>query len=428
MDLHPGTSRRSFLKAAVAVGGASALAACLDRFEDDEPIPTGTDDTSSLPAGQHEWNQSLDRDEHDNVILPTHHVFLYLDLANGGEPTASDRESVETALQTIEQAYEWSHRGAVFELAYSPSYFDRFSESLDETIDLPMPTAIGSLENPTLDTQDALLHIASDRPDALLAIEEAMFGDESEMNGVEITERLNSVFSVDNRRSGFIGPGLPAERQDISGIPDDRPVPEESPLFMGFKAGFTGNQATEESVTIAAGPFAGGTTKHVSTVRQELDKWYTENSFDDMVALMFSPELASRGTVEGVGNNLGDHSGVTEEIYENVREHAEQYRRVGHAEKAARANRDDDGNPLLLRRHVESTDGSVASLHFPTYQLQISDFIAVREAMNGSDLTDTPSIQNRVNNGILRYLFTQHRGNFLLPPRSLRSLPTPTGE
>jgi hypothetical protein len=33
-----------------------------------------------------------------------------------------------------------------------------------------------------------------------------------------------------------------------------------------------------------------------------------------------------------------------------------------------------------------------------------------------------------VNNGILEYVFVRRRGNFLVPPRSLRSLPTPTGE
>ncbi|MFB6121113.1 MAG: Tat pathway signal protein, partial [Halobacteriaceae archaeon] len=27
------------------------------------------------------------------------------------------------------------------------------------------------------------------------------------------------------------------------------------------------------------------------------------------------------------------------------------------------------------------------------------------------------------NNGILQYIRTQHRGNYLVPPRSLRSLP-----
>jgi hypothetical protein len=114
-------------------------------------------------------------------------------------------------------------------------------------------------------------------------------------------------------------------------------------------------------------------------------------------------------------------------MLENVREHAEEYGVVGHAEKAARGNRDSEGHVRLLRRHFESTDDDVASLHFPTLQRGISAFEEVREAMNGADLTDVPTIRQRVNNGILEYIFVRSRGNFLVPPRDLRSFPTPEG-
>jgi hypothetical protein len=104
---------------------------------------------------------------------------------------------------------------------------------------------------------------------------------------------------------------------------------------------------------------------------------------------------------------------------------------VGHAQKAARANRDGDGEVRLLRRHFESTDdiGSdqrVASLHFPSLQRDVSAFEEVRRAMNGTDLTAaTPAIRQRVNNGILEYIFVRRRGYFLVPPRRHRALPTP---
>jgi hypothetical protein len=222
---------------------------------------------------------------------------------------------------------------------------------------------------------------------------------------------------------------MPAERQgEVKGIPSGGPVPEESPLFMGFKAGFRRNQATESAVTIDEGPFAGGTTKHLSTIRQRLDDWYDEQDFEEQVMEMFSPLHAERGLVDGVGENLGDFSGVEGEVVDTIREQARDYGRVGHAQKAARANRDAEGRPLLLRRHVESTDDGEASLHFPSLQTRIESFEAVREAMNGSDLTDIPTIRQRVNNGILEYIFVKRRGNYLVPPRSLRALPTPTGE
>jgi len=428
------TSRRRFCKVALAVGGAGALSACLDRFSD-EPIPQGGE--SELPDQQFAWNETLSRDEHGNVVLPEHHLFLYLEYDGETEgtdiPTEADRDTLTNALETIERAFEWSARGVVFDLSYAPRYFDRFEASLPESVDLPDPRPLSSIDTPTLDEQDALLHLASDRVDALLEIEDVLFEADSTgeqtLNGVEVTGLLGDVFSIDDRRTGFIGAGLPADRQgDVSGIPDDGPVPDESPLFMGFKAGFIGNQATEEYVTIETGPFTGGSTKQVSTIRQSLDKWYAENDHDRMVSRMFSPLLADRDAVEGVGENLGDNSGVTEDIFDQIQETAESFGMVGHTEKAARGNRDEDGNVRLLRRHVESTDNNRASLHFATLQRGISDFVAVREAMNGRDLTSGTAVQDRVNNGILRYLFTENRGNFLVPPRSLRAFPTPTGE
>jgi hypothetical protein len=428
-------SRRDVLKAALATGGAAALSACLEAVGD-EPIPKGVDDPETLPDRQFAWNDSLDRDEAGNVVLPEHHLFLYLTYdgegGSDGTPTDADRERLTTALRTIERAYERSNRGVVFDLGYSPAYFDRFEASLPASVDLPPPQGLTPVDTPTLDEQDALLQLASDRSDALLAIEEALFADGDDgpetLNGVAVRGRLGDVFRIDDRRTGFIGPGLPAANQGVGGIPEDGPVPEAAPLFMGFKAGFAANQASEASVAIKDGPFAGGTTKHVARIRQQLDKWYTENSHKEMVKKLFSPQLAESGAVEGVGKNLGDDSGITKEIYEAIDETADEFGVVGHAEKAARGNRDSEGNVRTLRRHVESTDNDNASLHFPSYQQQISAFEAVQEAMNGTDIVgDNPEIDPRVKNGIFRYIFVENRGNFLIPPRSLRAFPTPTG-
>ena len=426
-------SRRRFMKAALAIGGSAALSACLDRVGE-EPIPQGGDE-SALPERTFAWNDVLPRDDGGNVVLPKQHLFLYLQYdgnSDGSRPTEADRDALAAALRTIERAFEWSNRGVVFDLGYSPRYFERFDTPLPDSVDLPPPTRLTPVDTPTLDEQDALLHLASDRSDALLAIEETLFGTDTDtpetLNGVDVAARLDEVFAIDDRRTGFIGPGLPAANQGVGGIPEDGPVPEESPLFMGFKAGFASNQATEEYVALDEGPFVGGTTKHVARIRQQLDKWYDENSHDDMVAKLFSPRLAESGAVEGVGENLGDESGITEGIYEAIDETADEFGLTGHAEKAARANRDADGAVRTLRRHVESTDDDNASLHFPSYQRTISEFEAVQEAMNGTDIVeDNSAIQPRVKNGIFRYIFVENRGNFLVPPRSLRLFPTPQG-
>lgn len=418
-------TRRELLKAAVAAGGASALSACLGLAE--EPVPKGTDDPASLPTRQHAWNDYVRHDDAGNVDGPRHQLLLYLTLDRDGAPTNDDREVLESALTTLDRAYERSHEGLIYSIGYSPAYFDRFDEPLPDSVDLPEPRSLAPFEDPELDQQDALLHLATDRPDALLEAERALTGDRDAANTVTMETPLTDVLTVDSRRTGFVGAGMPAERQDVAGIPDSKPVPEQSPLFMGFKAGFAENQATEDYVTISDGPFAGGTTKHVANLRQRLDDWYVEQDFDDRVAEMFSPAHAAENAVEGVGENLGDSSGLTPEIVGRIQEHADEFGRVGHAQKAARANRDDDGNVRILRRHFESTDEDVASLHFPSLQTGISVFEDVRKAMNGTDLTANPAIRQRVNNGILEYIFVRSRGNFLVPPRRLRSFPTPSG-
>ncbi|MFB6210438.1 MAG: Tat pathway signal protein [Halobacteriales archaeon] len=419
--------RRAFLKRAVALGGASALSACLGRFGS-EPVPAG--DPGAKPARQHAWRSYIRHDEHGNSELPKHQVLLYVNFDGAGPPTTDARQKLENALLGLDRAYEWSHEGLLHSIAYSPSYFDRFEQSLPESVSLPEPTPLSPFETPTFDTQDAVVHLASDRADVVLEAEQAVIGEREQANEESMPAYLTDVGTVVSRRTGFVGAGLPAQHQDAAGIPDSKPVPEASPLFMGFKAGFKGNQATEDRVTINTGPFAGGTTKVIANLRQRLEDWYEEQSFDERVMEMFSPIHAEKDLVKGIGANLGADSGI-DAVLDTIAQQAEEYGRIGHAQKAARANRDDDGNVKLLRRHFESTDdiGSeqkVASLHFPSLQRRIEEFEAVRRAMNGTDMTDiTPAIRQRVNNGILEYIFVRRRGYFLVPPRRHRSLPSP---
>jgi hypothetical protein len=424
-----GTTRRDVLKAAVAAGGAAGLSACLD-IAGESDAPRGPDDPSTLPERQYAWGEHVRHDDAGNEQLPRHQVLLYLTLERDGTPTAADREQVAAAFDSLSRAYAWDHEGLLWSAAYSPAYFDRYDEPLHDSVECPPPHALSPFEQPAFDEQDVLVHLASDNPDVVLRAERALLGEEDGANGVTFEASLDGVAaladeSVD-RRTGFVGAGMPAERQaDLEGIPEDGPVPEASPLFMGFAAGFAENQATEDYVAIEEGPFAEGTTKHLSNIRQRLDDWYGEQSFEERVMEMFSPKHAAEGWVEGVGTNLGDDSRVDETLGD-VDAQAREHGRVGHAQKAARANRDEDGNVRLLRRHFESADDGVASLHFPSLQQRMSEFDAVRAAMNGTDLTGvTPAVRQRVNNGILEYIFVVRRGNWVVPPRSKQALPRP---
>jgi hypothetical protein len=417
-----GIPRRDFLKSAVAIGGAAAFSACLGREEVD--VPTGPDDLSSHPQRQHAWNEALPRDDHGNVVAPRHRVLLYLNYRRSGRPSADDRETVETALRGVEHAYERSGDGLLLTVSYSPAYFDRFDEPLPESVDLPAPEALSPFEDPELDTPDAVVHLASNHAQVVLGTEEALKGTETTLNGVDQPDStLTDVFEVVDRRTGFIGDGLPAEHADIEGVPSEK-VPEDAPLFMGFKSGFDKNQASEQRVTIQSGPFAGGTTQHISNLRLNLNQWYNQDDRWQREAKMFCPYHAENDVVEGAGDNLGDSSKI--EKCGPTDETAREMGVVGHSQKSARARENDQ--PIILRRDFDSTDGGHASVHFLALQRSIADFVTTREAMNGTDVAEPVSQRN--NNGILQYIRTERRGNYLVPPRSLRALPpaNPTSE
>lgn len=412
--------RRSFVKAAVALGGTSALAACVERLGTPD-VDRGPSDLSSLPTRQHAWNAALSTDEHGNVIAPRHHVLQLLDLQGGARQAAAAREVVESTLQGLERAYTRGNDGLVFALGYSPAYFERI-DATPAGVDLPEPRALASFEEPALDRQDAVLHLASDHAQVLLAAEAALWGERDELNGVELGANFGSVFERNGRRTGFVGSGLPADHQDVRGIPDSEPVPDESPLYMGFKSGFRQNQASENRVTIPDGPFAGGTTMQVSQISLSLDQWYEQDSRFQRVGKMFCPVHAEGELVEGTGENLGDSSRMGD-CPAHTGEHARTAGMVGHSQKSARARRNDE--PLILRRDFDSTDGDEAGLHFVSLQRSIGDFVETREAMNGTDLVGTGAVGQRTNNGILQYMTVKRRGNFLVPPRARRSLPEP---
>lgn len=418
-------SRRQFVRAAVAAGGTAALSACLDT-EDRESLdaPTGVSDPGTLPDRQHAWNDVLPVDSDGNVSRASHHIFLSLSLT--GEPDSAGREQVETTLKTLERALEWGPDGVLFTLGYTPAYFDRFDGSLPDSVDLPDPepiTAITAESQVEIDDSDAMLHLASDDPAVVLAVEEALFGETDSLNGTAIDEGLTPVFERTSRRTGFVGAGLPADRQTgLDGIPEGEPVPEEAPFFMGFRSGFRESQATEDRVTIESGAFAGGSTQHFESMELDLEIWFDDNDHEQRVARMFSPEHAREESVGAVGEKLETETGapaVTEEIHEHAREEGA----VGHAQKLARAR--DDGQPVLLRRDVNTTDGDAAGLHFLSLQREMTEFTRVREAMLGEEFHQH-GLGPRQPNGILQYIRLRRWGSYLLPPRSLRSLPQPS--
>ncbi|WP_123539335.1 DUF7405 family protein [Halosimplex salinum] len=444
-DRDRGLSRRDFVAAAVAIGGSSALSACLDRegslldgrdgpesptateSEDalaDRSVPSG--DPDAVPARQHAWNEYIVHDAHDNTVIPQQQVLLGLTYEGSVPPTEAEREQVESALQTLERAFQWGTggdptasftRGLLFTLGYAPQYFERTGDVPDQ---LRPPEAVLEAvgEDPSnADDFDALLLLTSDIGSVVMAAEQALFGEAAVVNGVEVSESLEGVFSLAERRTGIVGKGNPAEELDNESIPED------APLSMGFKSGFRDSQPSEDRVTIQEGPFAGGTTQAASRLHIDLERWY-DQPHEERAAEMFCP-AHDTDEIGEIGERLGAESRITEENAENVEAYAEEYGRVGHTQKVAAA-RDDEFVPTILRRSegiatdVSDLDGGT-DFNFTSHQRHVDDFVETRKAMNTDEYDDDVPAENH---GIIDYLETRHRGTFLIPPRDERALPT----
>lgn len=434
MDSNGGLSRRDFVKAAIAIGGSNAVAACLEleTLSNDAgtEFPQGYADPSELPTRQHAWGNYIVRDAHGNTLLPQHQVLLFLDYTGSIPPTQEQRKTVEAAFDSLERAYQLGtggdigaaiNRGLIPMISYSREYFDRFDTDLPADIDLPQPEkvleAVG--EDPAkANPADALLLLTADFGSILLSAEEGLFGTRSSVNGVEMAADLTSVFEVRERRTGVAGKGLPAENHDGEAIP------ESAPLSMGFKSGFRDNLPSEDKVTITGGPFDQGTTQSVSRLRINLGDWY-DNDVGLLKELMFSPEH-SHNAIGETGEGLGGHSGVTADMTENIESHGEKYGRMGHTVKTATA-RDDEFEPRILRRSegvaTDVVRAGVTGFNFTAIHQGVQDFIDTRKAMNPDEYdvdVEEP------HHGIIDYLETRSRSTFLVPPRSLRALPSPT--
>jgi len=429
-----GVPRRQFTKAALAIGGSAALSACLEREfgssgsatpTSSPEFPEGPDDPDkTYPSRQFRWNDVLAKDPHGGTVAARHQLILLLDYAGNWPPDEEDRTVVETALTTAEQAFQRGTggdvsaiqtKGLLYLLGYSRSYFDRYDESLPESVDLPRARELLQKldEDPSnADEYDAALILTSDYASLLLSVEQALFGESGSLNGVDIETDLSSVFEVGDRRTGFMGKGLAQEA-------DHDQIPEKAPLSMGFSSAFDDTLPNEDKVTIEDGPFVDATTLQVSKLVLDLDSWY-DRDHDDRVELMFSPEHTAEQVGE-TGSGLGDHSAITTEIVDDVDAHAKNEGRLGHGQKTARA-RDESFELIILRRSEGiNTDDSRTAFNFTSIQQGMSDFIETREAMNSTDFDEVDQSEH----GILDFLEVTNRASLLVPPRSMRAFPRP---
>jgi len=428
--------RRQFVRSAVAIGGSSALSACLGRERDilggtETSAPTATDespaflrgDPSVLPAAQHEWSDYLTADMSGNPVPPQQQLVLGLSYEGSSPPTEEERAAVEGAFRTLDRAFQWGTggddtetftRGLLSLIGYAPSYFRRVSEVPENLMrSETLLERVG--EDPTkTDGFDAVVILTSDIGSVVLAAEEALLGREETVNGIDVEGSLDGVFSVAERRTGFAGRGIPAEKLDHDEIP------ESASLSMGFKSNFTDGIPSEDDVKLREGPFEGGTTLAASRLRLHLDRWY-DNDHGERAGKMFCPAHDPEEIGED-GSGLGGESGITEEDTERIERDAEEYGMVGHGQKVARARSDDGFEPKILRRSEGfATDAPEhTGFNFTSVQRSLEAFVEARKAMNPDEYDDDLAAEDH---GIADYVETVDRGTYIVPDRESRALP-----
>jgi hypothetical protein len=366
---------------------------------------------AGLPARQHAWTSYLAVDREGDAIPPQFDRLVFFDVI--GTPGPASARLLEAALRTLERAFRWGPSGLLFTAGWGPAYF---TDVLRVAPPFPPARALSDFEQPAIDDYHLCLHIASDDEPRLAAVEAALTDGAPVPYYTDAAEPLDVSAALRWRetRTGFVGAGLPAERQHNGGIPAGQPVPGGAPLFMGFKSALRRNQASEDDVTIPDGRFAGGTTMHASYMRLRLDTWYAQLSQPERVARMYAPQVTQEQVNQFTTDAESDPGLLGQAI--------SRYGVIGHAQTSATARR--NGRPLILRRDFDSTDGGEAGLHFVALQRTIEDFVTTRTAMNaGSAQLRNPSITDTVNNGINEFIFVTKRGNYLVPARAERSFP-----
>jgi hypothetical protein len=408
-----GFTRRRFVLAATAVAaGGAAVGIGVERAlsSSGEKIPSVTlgAQPAGLPARQHAWVATLARDADGNPIAPRFDRLLFFDVR--GDPTPAHARVLEAALRTLERTYRWGPSGLLFTAGWGPHYF---RTGLGTASPVPVAKGLSDFELPAIDDYDLCLHFACDDEQRLAAVEAALIHG-APLAGADGWLDVSTALQWRETRTGFVGTGLPAEHQNVGGIPPGNPVAKSSPLFMGFKSGLRRNQASEDAVTIPDGEFAGGTTMQVSYMRLRLDSWYGELSDRERVARMYAPQV----TPEQVKRFTTDAESDPNQLSEAI----SHYGVIGHAQTSARARK--HGKPLIIRRDFNTVDGGQAGLHFVSVQRTIEDFITTRNAMNATTAQlQNPAITDTVNNGINEFMIVLKRANYILPSRPDRAFP-----
>ena len=244
----PLTRRRFFCGRGIAGGGRRRRGVGLDQAEGAQaagqrPQAAGTGEKQPViprvALGRQPLRAALTSarlgghpgaDSDGNPIPPRFDRLLFFDVI--GRPTTAHARVLEAALRTLERRYQWGPSGLLFTAGWGPGYFERVLR-----VPSPIPRARDcrtSSFRRSMTTTCACTSPAT-TSERLAAVEAALLHGEP-LPGADGPLEISSALRWRETRTGFVGDGLPAQHQDVGGIPPGNPVAKTAPLFMGFKS------------------------------------------------------------------------------------------------------------------------------------------------------------------------------------------------
>ncbi|HEX4204712.1 MAG TPA: hypothetical protein VHZ51_11080 [Ktedonobacteraceae bacterium] len=310
-----------------------------------------------------------------------------------------------------------------------------------------------------LEQNDVAMILRSDSLDNIMAATNAIFGTGSNQAG--------SLFNVTSIRRGSSGGGfygqqsIPRKVALAANIPGAESIPLHSQVFLGFTTTLQANMAPGNIPSLETIPgqtdqwpngyFKQGTTMHLSHLFEDLEAWYGRGSqnlftFPDRARATFRPGLSvAAGTLtvnpptELSESNVAQdvqkydaygHSGSMQPIVRQTTPTTTNYGQVYPAGIAVSARGDFNtvDNPFHYSSDPTGDHFSTkpaAGMHFVIFQPTIGNFNRTRLAMDGHypDGTVLNLSPRSHGAGLNSVLYTTHRQNYLVPPRSHRSFP-----
>ena len=328
--------RRGFIAGGL-VGGAAIAGITIATHKSSStsvPLVELGAQPAGLPAAQHAWQATLHTDRYGNPFAPSYDRLLLFDVV--GQPTPGDARRARGVA---------AHARTVVPLGpRRPALHRRLGARLLRRLigaDSPVPVAraLSDFELPTIDDYQLCLHLACDDERPLPRWRRRLFMDTNSPRPVLIC-RSPSILQWQRDPHGLHRYGPSRSPPGCGRHPARQPGPNDGTPVHGLQVESAANQATEDDITIAHGPFAGGTTMHVSYMRLRLDSWYQDLDQDGRVARMYAPEVtpgqAARFTTDAASD--------PQLLSQAIRRHGV----IGHAQTSARARR--NGRPIILTR------------------------------------------------------------------------------